>query len=67
MNEATSTLTCAGNIQRRYNYSPTGQMQAIEDSRRGSLSDQYDPAVRLIESHSALGSEVCLRPRRRYA
>ncbi|WP_281167662.1 RHS repeat-associated core domain-containing protein, partial [Uliginosibacterium gangwonense] len=46
------------NIQRRYQYDAAGQLQGIQDSRRGTLNYRYDPIGRLIEAQSPLGRET---------
>lgn len=51
---AMSTL----NIRRSYQYDKAGQLIAIGDSRRGSLSYRYDPVGRLLEANSRLGRET---------
>ncbi|KLN52898.1 type VI secretion system tip protein TssI/VgrG [Variovorax paradoxus] len=44
-------------IWRKYEYDPAGQLQTIQDSRRGALGYRYDPLGRLIEANSTLGQE----------
>ncbi len=55
-----SSTTAASHlhIQRAYQYDAAGQLEVIEDSRRGTLSYRYDPASRLIEASSSLGTEL---------
>jgi len=45
-------------VQRRYQYDAAGQLQGIQDSRRGTLNYRYDPGGRLIEAQSPLGRET---------
>ncbi|MGJ7558728.1 RHS repeat-associated core domain-containing protein [Variovorax sp. RB3P1] len=45
-------------IRRSYAYDKAGQLVAIGDSRRGSLSYRYDPVGRLLEANSRLGRET---------
>ncbi|WP_018609457.1 RHS repeat-associated core domain-containing protein [Uliginosibacterium gangwonense] len=45
-------------VQRRYQYDAAGQLQGIQDSRRGTLNYRYDPIGRLIEAQSTLGRET---------
>ena len=44
-------------IVRRYKYDNIGQLQQVEDSRRGRLQYQYDPVGRLLQATGELGTE----------
>ncbi|MDR5746741.1 RHS repeat-associated core domain-containing protein [Caballeronia sp. LZ029] len=44
-------------MKREYRYDGAGQLEAIRDMRRGSLSYRYDPVGRLLSAVSALGEE----------
>ncbi|WP_157359670.1 RHS repeat-associated core domain-containing protein [Caldimonas brevitalea] len=44
-------------IARRYRYDQAGQLDHIEDSRRGRLEYRYDPVGRLLQATSVLGPE----------
>ncbi|AKJ28506.1 RHS repeat-associated core domain-containing protein [Caldimonas brevitalea] len=48
----------AAAILRRYRYDKAGQLDHIEDSRRGRLEYRYDPVGRLLQATSVLGKEV---------
>ncbi|SEK08667.1 RHS repeat-associated core domain-containing protein [Achromobacter sp. NFACC18-2] len=45
-------------LQRSYRYDAAGQLEAIQDSRRGPLAYRYDPVGRLLEATSSLGKET---------
>ena len=45
-------------LKRVYRYDAASQLTALEDSRRGSLSYQYDPVGRLLAAQSRLGVET---------
>ncbi|SIT16308.1 RHS repeat-associated core domain-containing protein [Achromobacter sp. MFA1 R4] len=45
-------------IHRGYRYDAAGQLEAIQDSRRGPLAYRYDPVGRLLEATSSLGKET---------
>jgi len=45
-------------LQRGYRYDAAGQLEAIQDSRRGPLAYRYDPVGRLLEATSSLGRET---------
>jgi RHS repeat-associated protein len=45
-------------IHRRYGYDPSGQLNSIEDSRRGRIEYRYDPVGRLLSASSALARET---------
>ncbi|MEN4922547.1 RHS repeat-associated core domain-containing protein [Achromobacter spanius] len=45
-------------LQRAYRYDAAGQLEAIQDSRRGPLAYRYDPVGRLLEAISSLGKET---------
>ncbi|MEN5161066.1 DUF6531 domain-containing protein, partial [Achromobacter spanius] len=45
-------------LQRTYRYDAAGQLEAIQDSRRGPLAYRYDPVGRLLEATSTLGKET---------
>ncbi|WP_235515199.1 hypothetical protein [Achromobacter sp. Root83] len=45
-------------LQRGYRYDAVGQLEAIQDSRRGPLAYRYDPVGRLLEATSSLGRET---------
>jgi RHS repeat-associated protein len=44
--------------KRQHHYDPAGQLTAIDDSNRGTLSYRYDPLNRLLGAHSRLGAET---------
>ncbi|MDM0031357.1 RHS repeat-associated core domain-containing protein, partial [Variovorax sp. J22P271] len=44
-------------ITREYAYDPSGQLQTINDARRGMLAYKYDAVGRLIEARNGLGLE----------
>ena len=45
-------------IHRGYRYDAAGQLEAIQDSRRGPLAYRYDPVGRLLEATGSLGKET---------
>jgi len=45
-------------IVRRYRYDPSGQLNSLEDSRRGRIEYRYDPVGRLLAANSAMGHET---------
>ena len=45
-------------LQRGYRYDAAGQLEAIQDSRRGPQAYRYDPVGRLLEATSGLGRET---------
>nr|WP_297354199.1 RHS repeat-associated core domain-containing protein [uncultured Caldimonas sp.] len=45
-------------IVRRYSYDKAGQLDHIEDSRRGRMVYRYDPVGRLLQATGGLGTEV---------
>ena len=45
-------------LRRLYHYDAASQLTTLEDSRRGTLSYQYDPIGRLLAAQSRLGSET---------
>jgi RHS repeat-associated protein len=51
-------VEAAAAVRRSYAYDKAGQLVAIGDSRRGSLSYRYDPVGRLLEANSRLGRET---------
>jgi RHS repeat-associated protein len=44
-------------VLRHYRYDKAGQLDHIEDSRRGRIEYRYDPVGRLLQANSALGRE----------
>lgn len=45
-------------ILRRYRYDPSGQLNSVEDNRRGRIEYHYDPVGRLLAANSALARET---------
>ena len=56
--KAHESLGAPAAIARRYRYDKAGQLEHIEDSRRGRLQYRYDPVGRLLQAHSSLGAEI---------
>ncbi|MCW7540674.1 RHS domain-containing protein [Aquabacterium sp. A7-Y] len=53
-----SNVGAQAGIIRRYRYDQAGQLDHIEDSRRGRLAYRYDPVGRLLQATSALAKET---------
>jgi RHS repeat-associated protein len=45
-------------IVRRYSYDAAGQLDLIEDNRRGRMSYRYDPLGRLLQATNRAGHEI---------
>ncbi|WKB54340.1 RHS repeat-associated core domain-containing protein [Eleftheria terrae] len=55
---ASTSIGAQATILRRYSYDKVGQLDHIEDSRRGRLEYRYDPVGRLLQATSALAKET---------